>query len=187
MNDNNRKLKFLALFTSISLVIVLALVAVPLFAFGYANAIIHGPDTILEVPSPDGQYLAYVIEAPSIDPPNQSLMMERKDKSRFLPIAKLAEDIDSIQEIVWSPDSSIVVYHSLLYLTATRVSDWQTIRIYLGVERRRHKPVRRSPFSSAGPHHKVETIRFPESGCFTFQLKDSDKIHKVRMSLLPSF
>jgi len=186
MNGNNRKL-ILSLFTSISLLITLALVIVPLFAFGYVDAIINGPDTILEVPSPDGQYLAYVIEAPSIDPPNQSLMIERKDKSRFLPIAKLAEDIDSIKEIMWSPDSSIVIYHSRLYLTATRISDWQTIRIYLGVERRRHKPVRRATFSSAGPHHEVETIRFPESGCFTYQLKDNDKIHKVRMNLLPSF
>lgn len=187
MKGNNRKLKLVALFTSMSLLIILALVTIPLFAFGYVDALIYGPDAILEVPSPDGQYLAYVIEAPSIDPPNQSLMIERNNKSRFLSIAKLSEDIDSIKEIMWSPDSSIVVYHSFYYLTATRISDWQTLRIYLGVEWKRHKPVRRTTFSSAGPRHEVKAIRFPESGCFTYQLMDSDKIHKVRMDLLTGF
>ena len=184
MNSNNRKLKFLAWFSTVSLLIILTLVAVPLFAFGIVDGIVNGPETVLEVPSPDGQYLAYVNESPSMDPPNQSLLIERKDQSRFLPIAKLGEDIDSIKEIIWSPDSSFVVFHSRLYLTTTRISDWQTTRIYLGKEWRRHKPTRRTTFSGTQPHREVIDIGFPESGYFTYRLKGDDKIFSVRIDLL---
>lgn len=183
MSGNNRKLKFLAWFSSVSLVITLTLISVPLFAFGIIDGIVNGPEAILEVPSPDGHYLAYVNESPSMDPPNQTLLIERKDQSRFLPIAKLGEDIDSIKEIVWSPDSAFVIFHSHLYLTATRISDWQTIRIYLGEEWRRHKPTRRTTFSGAQPHQVATDISFPESGCFTYRLKNDDTIHRVRIGL----
>jgi len=184
MSGNNRKLKFWAWFSTVSLLITLTLVAVPLFAFGIVDGIVNGPEAILEVASPDGQYLAYVNEFPSMDPPNQSLLIERKDQSRFLPIAKLGEDIDSIKEVIWSPDSSFVIFHSRLYLTATRISDWQTTRIYLGTEWRRHKPTRRTTFSGAQPDQVVTDIRFPESGYFTYRLKNDDKIHTVRIDLV---
>ena len=184
MSGHNRKLKFLAWFSSVSLIVTLTLIVVPLFAFGVIDGIVNGPEAILEVTSPDGQYVAYVNESPSMDPPNQSLLIERKDQSRFLPIAKLGEDIDSIKEVIWSPDSSFVIFHSHLYLTVTRISDWQTTRIYLGEEWRRHKPTRRTTFSGAQPHQIVTDIKFPESGYFTYRLKNEDEIHSVRIDLL---
>ena len=42
---------------------------------------------------------AYVVESPSIDPPNQSLYIQRSDNVHFVRVEKLPEDIDRILEI----------------------------------------------------------------------------------------
>jgi len=89
---SKKGIRILVLLPLIALCILLMLIAVPLFAFGYVDAILHGPKIVLSVPSPDGNYEAYVEEAPSIDPPNQSLFVERSDKLHFMHIAKLAGD-----------------------------------------------------------------------------------------------
>ena len=97
------------------LALLLAVVGLAIFvlvSFGYVDFLMNGPKTVLSVRSPDGQYEAYVEDWPSIDGPNQSLFVEREDKLRFLRIAKLPEDVDSIKEILWSPDSQMVVFHS---------------------------------------------------------------------------
>jgi glutamine synthetase type III len=79
--------------------------------------------------------------------------------------------VDSIQNVLWSPDSGLVVFHSRDYLTATRVSDWQTIRVFLGKEWTRHRPDRRSTFSSGGQGAVVEAIGFPAPDGFSYRLK----------------
>ncbi len=151
------------------------------FASGYVTFVFHGPKIVAEVPSPDGQYVAYVPDRPSLDGPNQSLLIERADKTRFLGIAKLTGDVDSIKEILWSPDSSFVVYHSHCYLTATRVSDWQTHRVYLGDQWRRAEPKRQTTFCGAMPNRFVEAIDFPEPGTYTYRIKDDDQLYTVTM------
>ena len=156
-----------------------------LYASGTIGAMVNGPNVIMEVESPDGKYIAYIIERPSLDPPNQSLMIERSDKSRFLRIAKLVGDVDSIRDILWSPDSSIVVFHSWLYLTIARTSDWSIVRIYLGDEWRRREPIRRTTFSGAMPVHEVQTIEFPEPGQVAYQLKGQQDFKIVTMDVLP--
>ena len=184
--DRSKKgIRLLVLLPLIALCILLMLIAVPLFAFGYVDAILHGPKIVLSVPSPDGNYEAYVEEAPSIDPPNQSLFVERSDKLHFMHIAKLAGDIDSIKQILWSPDSQIVVFHSRHYLTATRVSDWRTVRIYLGKEWRRSQPRRHhTTFTSGGVSREVEAIEFPEAGGFAYRLVGDDKLYTVVINSL---
>ncbi|MHC4558501.1 MAG: ETRAMP family protein, partial [Planctomycetota bacterium] len=67
----------------------------------YVKIFFTGPNVVQSVMSPDGNFEAYVVEAPSIDPPNQSLLIQRSDNIHFLSIADLAEDIDSIREIHW--------------------------------------------------------------------------------------
>lgn len=129
---------------------LVGLVTIFLFGFGYVDYVLHGPKVALSAPSPDGKYVAYVEDGLSIDPPNQSLLVERGDKTRFLRIAKLAEDIDSIKEIHWSPDGGIVVFHSRRYLTAARVSDWRTVRVYLGEEWSRRRPEKLHTTFSSG-------------------------------------
>ena len=166
----------------VGLCAVVALVALPLFAFGYVDAMLHGPKTVVSVPSPDGEYEAYVEESPSIDPPNQSLWVERSDKLHVMCIADLAEDVDFIKKVMWSPDGRVVVFHSKDYLTATRVSDWLTIRVYLGREwKRSHARRFPSTFSSEGVKREVEVIEFPEPGVVSYQFKGDDTPHAIRM------
>lgn len=159
------------------------IIAIPLFAFGYVDAMLHGPKVVMEVPSPDGSYLAYVEDAPSIDGPNQSLLIERKDKTRFLGIADLTEDVDSIITIAWSPDSSLVVYHSRCYLTAVYIPEWRTVRIYLGQEWVRREPSRRTTFCGAQPMVEVAEIGFPEPGTLSYRIKGEETVKTVTLPL----
>jgi len=184
-SKKGKGIRLLVLLSLIALCILIVLVAVPLVAFGYVDIILHGPKIVLSVPSPDGNYEAYVEEAPSIDPPNQSLFVQRSNKVYFMLIADLAEDIDSIEQIVWSPDSQIVVFRSRHYLTATRVTDYQTVRIYLGKEWRRSQPRHQhSTFTSGGVSKEVKAIEFPQAGGFTYQLVGDDKLYTVDIDSL---
>ena len=172
------------IFTVLLILAYFPLIGVVLFMWstGYLGELFRGPTVVQEQPSPDARYVAYVCEEPSIDPPNQRLLVERADKTRFLAVAKLAGDIDSIEEIVWSPDSQIVVFHSRCYLTATRVSDWQTIRVYLGKEWRRHKPSRRTTFSGAQPVRRVTAVEFAAPGTVSYQIDDAEAWHLIQMN-----
>jgi hypothetical protein len=154
--------------------VLLVIGYIPLLGFsvlvigsGYLGNVVRGPK------------IAQSVANPSIDPPNQSLYIERFDKIHYMRIATLAEDVDSIKEVVWSPDGRIVVFHSHHYLTATLVGDWQTVRIYLGSEWRRSAPDRRSTFTSGGVKRRVKAIEFPQAGSFTYRLEGDDKLHEV--------
>jgi hypothetical protein len=155
------------------------ILAVLQYAGETASVMTRGPKVVLEVNSPDREFTAYVEDMPSIDPPNQSLSIERKDQRHFMLIADLAEDVDSIKKVVWSPDSRIVVFHSRDYLTATRVADWQTIRVFLGREWTRHQPGRRSTFSSGGQGRVVDAIEFSVPDGFAYRIKGETKFHAV--------
>ena len=176
----------------IALVVVIVLLSWRILAplVGYAadlgNAMLRGPKSVMSVPSPDGEFTAYVEDLPSIDPPNQALFVERKDQRRFMHVGSLAEDVDSIEKIVWSPDSRIVVFHSRDYLTATRVTDWQTVRVFLGKEWKRHQPGRRSTFSSGGRGHMVTGVEFSEVNGFSYRLKGDGAARVVRFSAPPA-
>ena len=185
MNKLDRKGRVIIFLPTIVLLLFVGFVVLFLFASGTIDAMVNGPKVIMEVESPDGQYMAYTVERPSLAPPNQSLMIERSDKSRFLRIAKLVGDVDSIEKILWSPDSSVVVFHSRLYLTIARVTDWSMVRIYLGAEWRRRESIRRTTFSGAMPTHEVQTIEFPEPGQVAYRLKGQRDFKIVRMNILP--
>jgi hypothetical protein len=152
------------------------------FAQETAAVMTRGPKVVLEVKSPDQEFTAYVEELPSVDPPNQSLVVERKDRRHFMYIAGLAEDVDSIEKVVWSPDSRVVVFHSRDYLTATRVTDWQTIRVFLGKEWTRFQPNRRSTFTSGGQGRVVDAIEFPGPDSFAYRIKGETKLHPLSFS-----
>lgn len=146
----------------------------------YVETVRHGPKIVQTVPSPDGRYIAYVEDAPSIDPPNQTCMVERNDQRHFMIVASLAEDVDAIEKIYWSPDSRYVVFHSRYYLTATRLEDWQTMRIYLGREWVRSQPSRQATFSSGGARLEVTAVEFPEPESFTYRIKNSNEAITIR-------
>jgi hypothetical protein len=173
--------------------IVLSPVCVPVgFAIGFTMHLVPshvkdfftGPNVVQSVMSPDRNFEAYVVERPSIDPPNQSLSIQRSDNIHFVRVAKLAEDIDAIREIHWSPQSDIVVFHTRCNLIAVRVPGYQTVKIPLGGERIRTKASKRSTFSSAGPRVTVADIQFPQAGSFSYRLEGTDAFKAIPMSAL---
>ena len=175
-----------ALGVSIACIVVLILILVlPISPYGtmtwsIAQWMTGRSAAVMSVPSPDAQYVACIEESPSIDPPNQTLLVQRADKSKFMSVAKLAEDVDSIQEIKWSPDSEFVLFRSKDYLTATRVSDWRTVRIYLGQEWVRSRPTEFSTFAAPSPR-EVQQLEFSGKGTFTYRLKGEPEPHLVSL------
>ena len=143
-----------------------------------------GPDIVQSIMSPDQNFEAYVVERPSIDPPNQSLFIQRSDNIHFVRVAKLAEDIDAIREIRWSPQSDIVVFHTRCNLIAVRIPGYQTVKIPLGGERIRTKASKRSTFSGAGPRVDVAEIDFPRAGSFSYRLEGVDTAKIIQMGAL---
>jgi len=141
-----------------------------------------GPDIVQSVMSPDQNFEAYIVERPSIDPPNQSLFIQRSDNIHFVRVAKLAEDIDAIREIHWSPQSDIVVFHTRCNLIAVRVPGYQTVKIPLGAERIRTKASKRSTFSGAGPRVTVADIQFPQPCSFSYRLEGADTFKIIPMN-----
>jgi len=140
-----------------------------------------GPDVVQSVTSPDQNFEAYVVERPSIDPPNQSLYIQRSDNIHFLRIAKLAEDIDAVKKIHWSPQSDIVVFHTRCNLIAVRVPGYQTVKIPLGEEWIRTKASKRSTFTGAGPRFAVADVQFPQAGSFSYRVEGVDTVKTIEM------
>ena len=169
----------------LALVLVVMLVGWPLavglldYAAHSGKAMLYGPQTVLSVGSPDGEFTAYVEDLPSIDPPNQAWFVERRDQRHFMHVGSLAKEVDSIEQILWSPDSRIVVFQSRDYLTATRVTDWQTARVFLGNEWTRHQPGRRATFSSGGRRSTVTAIEFDVPDSFSYRLQGDDRLGRV--------
>jgi hypothetical protein len=151
--------------------------------WGHAQGVFTGPDVEISVPSPDGAFIAYVVNHPSVDPPNQSLYIERGDKIHFNCIAKLPEDVDSIQEIRWSADSAIVVFQTRFSIYAVHLPDYKMVQIPLGTEWKRSKPNRNSTFNASGGG-VVKAIEFPKAGCFGYQLEGTEEIKVIEMSAL---
>lgn len=168
---------------SISVVLLVLVLVLPISPYGMmtlsmAKCMIGRAAAVMSVSSPDGGYIAYVEEKPSLDPPNQTLLVQRSDKSKFVPIAALAEDVDCIKEIKWSPDNAFVVFRSADYLTATRILDWKTVRIYLGHEWVRSRPSEFSTFAAPLPH-EVEQLDFSGKDTFSYRLKGEGESHVV--------
>ncbi|MHC4755613.1 MAG: hypothetical protein ACYTBP_10770, partial [Planctomycetota bacterium] len=158
-------------------------VSIP-YWYGYMRGLFRGPDIVKSVISPDRNFEAYVVESPSIDPPNQSLYIQRSDIIHFRFVAKLAGDIDSIQQIHWSPQSDIVVFQTRCNLIATRLPGYQTVKIPLSGEWKRSKPSKQSTFSGAGPRVAVSSVEFPKPGVFGYILEGSDELKIIEMKFL---
>jgi hypothetical protein len=145
---------------------------------GWIKAAFAGPSVVQSVFSPDGRFEAYVIEAPSIDPPNQSLFV-RCDKVHSKRIAKLPEDVDSIQKIHWSPHSDVVVFQTLFSLIAAHVPDYKIVEIPLGGEW--HWRKNGTFWVDYNDAKRIAAIEFPEQGAFSYRLEGSDESRVIEM------
>jgi len=154
------------------------------FAGAVVEAGLGGPSVAESAVSPDGAYEAYVVEEPSIDPPNQTLYLETNDKLRCVYVAHLPEDVDMVRRIHWSPRSDLVVFETRLSLIAVRVPGYERIQLGTGREWRRAKPSRISTFSVGGPWLDVAAVEFPAAATFRYQLGGQTEWHTIDMGCL---
>lgn len=85
------------------------LIAVLPLAAGCSRTQLGLPQVALAVDSPDGGYRAVVRNHPSIDPPRQSLWLERVGGGRQW-LHDLATDQDWCDQAVWTPDGRRVAF-----------------------------------------------------------------------------
>ena len=137
-------------------VVAIIIVSITLFVF-----FIH-PNVIMSVASPNGEYEAYVVEEPSFDPPNQSLFIRKKESNSFNLIDILAEDVDCIKKIIWSPDNKIVVFNTNDYLIITKISNFNSVKIRLSGAWK-WKDKNQKTFASFPSIKKIEKIEFIDS------------------------
>ncbi len=163
---------------------ILGFIAVLFGPYLYAcgSTMVNGQKIVQSVVSPDGSYEAYVVDWPSIDGPNQSLLIDRSDGIHFLSIADLAEDIDFIESIHWSPQSDIVVFETNRNLYAVCLPSYKTVRIYLGKEWTRTAKERGSTFSSGGVRLQVKNIGFPEAGVVSYEIEGASEVQRLEMA-----
>lgn len=124
---------------------------------------------VLSVDSPDRIYKAYVEEGPSIDPPNQSLFLEKNGTNEFKLVDDLPEDIDRVQEIIWSPDSRIVVFATDWYLIITNVEKFNTRKVSLNADWWKWQNEKGGAFSSSNQTIEIEKVIFIDSESLEFK------------------
>lgn len=114
-----------AMITALITVILIALAVWLLFGFS------SKPEKIMSETSPQGSYEAYVVENPSVDPPNQGLLILKSGTGEFRLVERLPEDIESAQKICWTDDGSKAVFITNWHLIITDVRNFNTRKISL--------------------------------------------------------
>ncbi|MCL4561591.1 MAG: hypothetical protein M1281_13385 [Chloroflexi bacterium] len=131
---------------------------------------LKGPQIAQSAFSPDRAYEAYVMEYPSLDPPNQTILIQRSDKSHFVVVGKLVSDVDSIRSIHWSATGDMVVFVTSNNMIAVLVPGFQTLNIPLADEFARYHPGESEVFGGGIPQYQVAEVAFPKPGVFAFRL-----------------
>lgn len=143
---------------------------------------LKGPEIVASAWSPDMEFEAYVVDWPSIDPPNQSLYIQRRDEHNFILVAKLTEDVDSIRSIHWSPSADMVVFLTYNYLYAVHTPGFETAAVPLADEFYHYQPGKTGTFGGGIPQKSVSEVAFPEKGVFTYLLEGEQVPRTVRMA-----
>jgi len=141
-----------------------------------------GLDIVASAWSPDMEFEAYVIDYPSIDPPNQTLFVQRKDDQHFVVVADLGEDVDSIRSIHWSPSADMVVFLTHSYLYAVHTPGFEMTAIPLAAEFYRYQPGKFSTYGGGTSEKSVVEVTFPQPGTFTYKLAGEESIRIIRMA-----
>ncbi len=144
---------------------------------GKVRAAIFGEKVVRSLFSDDGEYEAYVIDKPSFDGPNHHLYIRSTQDGSTRFIARLDEDVDSIQKIHWSPFNDIVVFESWFNLKAVRVSDYKMVNIQLGGER--HWRKNGTFWVDYKDANHPEMIEFPAINQFGYRFKDANETKTV--------
>jgi hypothetical protein len=157
----------------------------------YARALVpwllrvkQGAEVVQSAWSPDMAFEAYVVDWPSIDPPNQTLYIQRRDEQHHVVVAELGEDLDSILSIHWAPGSALVVFVSRNFIYAVRTPGYEMVGIPLATELFHYQPGKFSSYGGGIPQKEVQEVSFPEEGVFAYLLKGETQPHTVRMGEL---
>ena len=114
-----------AMITAMITVILIGLAVWLLFGFS------SKPEKIMSVNSPQGLYEAYVVENPSLDPPNQGLLILKSGTGEFRLLERLPEDIESVQKIYWTSDGTRAIFVTDWHIIITDVRTFNTRKISL--------------------------------------------------------
>lgn len=169
---------------------VIALTPAGQFAIALARMVVdgaNGPRIVDSAWSPNMEYEAYVLEWPSIDPPNQTLYIQRRDDQHFVVVAKLGEDVDSIRTIHWSPTADIVVFLTHNYLYAVHTPGYEMAAIPLAGEFYHYQPGKFNTYGGGIPEKSVSEVTFPEPGVFAYRLAEEQTPRTVRMAEMMGF
>lgn len=148
--------------TALITIILIALAVY--FIFGFNSR----PETVLTANSPQGSYEAYVVDNPSVDPPNQALFIARTGTGEFRLVAKLPEDIESAQKIYWTEDGSKAIFVTDWHLFITDVKTFSTRKISLNPDWWKWDTDRKT-FSSSGTAVVMEDLELYGSDSLTYR------------------
>lgn len=147
-----------------ALVTVILIAVAVYFIFGFNSR----PETVMSVNSPQGTYEAYVVENPSVDPPNQALFISRTGTGEFRLVAKLPEDIESARKIYWTEDGNKAVFVTDWHLFITDVPAFNTRQISLNPDWWKWNKGEKT-FSSSGTSVVLEEFEIFGSDSLTYR------------------
>jgi hypothetical protein len=136
------------------------------------------PARTMSLDSPDGIYTAYVVENPSLDPPNQSLFLSKTGSDEFRLVEDLPEDIELVKQIFWSPDSRKVVFSTNWYLIITDVGSFSSRKISLNPDWWRWNKNRKT-FSSSARAVEMKELHFIGSDTLLYRTDQMEQTEKV--------
>lgn len=143
------------------------------FVFAHARKLVWGPNIVQRQFSPDGQYLAYVADLPSIDGPNHHLYVQETASGEVSVVATLPEDVDFNEEILWSPNNDIVVFRTHFRLIAYGPSSGTKEEFTLGGEY--HWRQNGTFWVDYNDVKKPVEMRFPEAGMFACNFEGTEE------------
>ena len=166
----------------LTITISVVLTTIVILTVGYFIFGLHKkPLQILSIDSPDKIYNAYVVENPSLDPPNQSLFISKKGLKEFRLVENLPEDIEHIKQIIWSPDSKTVIFLTNWHLIVTNVEKFNTKKISLNNDWWRWHNNKKT-FISSNRIIEIKKINFINSDSLMYQTSEMLYPEKICVS-----
>lgn len=149
----------------IAALITVILIAVAVWVlFGFSSK----PEKVLSMNSPQGLYEAYVIENPSLDPPNQALFISKSGTGEFRLVARLPEDIEAARKICWTDDGNKAIFITNWHLIITDVRTFNTSKISLNPDWWKWNQGEKT-FSSSGTPVVLEELDLYGSDSLTYR------------------
>ena len=171
-----------ALLTPVLGIAGITVILVTPFAFAHIRAFAFGPNIVQTADSPDGAYQAYIIDKPSLDGPNHHLYVKKLAAGESSFVANLPEDVDYNREILWSPFSDAVLFHTHFKLIVYAPATGRTEEIILGGDR--HYRENGTFWVDYSDVKKPLELNFPTPGVFTCRFEDDPEPVMFNLSQL---